>query len=75
VIKSLIVILNFVYTKKFLKDVIAGYSGGEVLGKVKKGQVTCVMEDVGTLRMWKETFFRMMDTCKQAYTDLTSPSP
>jgi hypothetical protein len=30
IIKSLLVILNFVYTKKFLKDVIAGYSGKPV---------------------------------------------
>jgi|TARA_B110001450_G_C17158471_1_gene294191 hypothetical protein len=26
IIKSLLVILNFVYTKKYLKDIIAGYS-------------------------------------------------
>jgi hypothetical protein len=67
IIKSLVVVLNFVFTKKFLKDVILGFSSGEVLGKVQRGQPTCVLEEVSTLKIFKESLFRMLDTCKSSF--------
>ena len=59
-------ILNFVYTKKFLKDVIAGFTGGsDIMGKIKQSsQAHCVMEDVATLKMFNGNFFKVIDLCK-----------
>lgn len=69
IIKSLLVVLNFVYSKKYLKDIIAGYSQPvgvenkqsrtEILGGKKQASSSthCPMEDEDTLNIFKETLF------------------
>jgi len=74
IIKSLVVVLNFIFTKKFLKDVIAGYSNGDVLGKAKQGQPTCVLEEVSSIKIFKESLFKMIDACKSAFGGTNEPS-
>jgi hypothetical protein len=61
--------LNFVYSKRYLKDTIAGYcqpgnldakpSSTDIFGGSKrvKASAPCVMEDVSTLAVFKDLLF------------------
>ena len=72
IIKSLLVILNFVYSKKYLKDVIAGYSHPKALdtkptstdifgSNIYVGtSVKCVMEEQATLKVFRDLFFNVV---------------
>jgi len=69
IIKSVLVILNFVYSKRYLKDTIAGYcqpgnldakpSSTDIFGGSKKVKQSnhCVMEDEKTLSIFKDLLF------------------
>jgi len=64
-----LVILNFVYSKRYLKDTIAGYcqpgnldakpTSADKFGGSKKVKASthCVMEDVSTLKVFKDLLF------------------
>jgi len=69
VIRSLLVILNFVYTKKYLKDVIAGFSAKPTdplgLAKSKSPPAPCALEDLSSLKVLKEGLFRVINASKQ----------
>ena len=67
IIKSILVSLNFVYTKKYLKNIISSFSnkqGGEnneIFGGIQNVPKTeqCVMEEISTLKMFKDLLFRV----------------
>lgn len=67
VIRSLLVIINFIYTKKYLKDVIAGYSQtpAGAPGKVIQSPGKCVLEESGSMKVFRDTLFRVIEASKQ----------
>jgi len=71
IIKSILVILNFVYTKKYLKDVIAGFTekpsetNQEVLSRIKGiSHGSCVLEEVNNLKVFRDNLFSVLNEFK-----------
>jgi hypothetical protein len=73
IIKSLLVVLNFVYSKKYLKDVISGLAqpmtvdtkphAGSTGKKQGSAAAKCVLEEESTL----EIFIKMIDLFKESH--------
>jgi hypothetical protein len=69
IIKSLLVTLNFIYTKKYLKDIIAGYmkqpkDSAKDLAR-PKGAASCVIEEPSSLRIFRDALFQVIEQSKK----------
>ena len=64
IIRSLLVIINFVYTKKYLKEVIAGYSQtpAGTPNKIINPAPHCVLEDSGCMKVFRDILFKVIDS-------------
>ena len=71
ILKSLLVVINFIYSKKYLKDVISSFAkqsheSNEIFAKKSSAKnVKCALEENQGLKIIKDVLFPMLEEARK----------